>query len=164
MAAGGAQAQGPRAASPFELDGYPGPAEEGLFRLYRDFSFERYVEIPRDGIVRLSGPSGTQERVTVVCSPIAQVTYVTCVQVTPSASITRAVVVAAGEARRAALASLGHRRRRSGPAADGGFEDCDSELTACLDRGMAPAWCWLDFYWCCVVDCPGGGGPAGGPG
>ena len=157
-----------------ELDGYPGPAGDGLFRLYRDLGLERYVEIPSDGILSISEPSSLQGRVTVLFRAAAQLMYVTRAHVTPSASITRAIVVPADEVKRAArgcLALADGRRphlhgaaRASRLASDGGSDDafdaahidCEVALQRCLDQGIgAPGWCWLDLYWCRAMQ-PGG--------
>ena len=158
-----------------ELDGYPGPAGDGLFRLYRDLGLERYVEIPSDAILSISEPSSLQGRVTVLFRAAAELMYVTRAHVTPSASITRAIVVPADEVKRAArgclaLADVRRPHSRSGTArgshpvpdagGDDGFDaahiDCEVALQRCLDQGIgAPGWCWLDLYWCRAMQ-PGG--------
>jgi hypothetical protein len=162
-----------------ELDGYPGPASDGLFRLYRDLGLERYVEIPSDGILSISEPSSLQGRVTVLFRAAAQLMYVTRAHVTPSASITRAIMVPADEVKRAArgcLALADGRRphsvsgtaRGSHLVSDAGGDDafdahidCEVALQRCLDQGIgAPGWCWLDLYWCRAMQPGGALGPA----
>jgi hypothetical protein len=157
----------PSTAGTLELDGYPGPAGDGLFRLYRDLGLERYVEVPCDAVVHASEPSTAQGRVTVRLRAAAQLMYVTRVHVTPSASITRAIVVPPDAVKQAArgcqaLADGRWPRSSSGAAGpnyvsfdrgddgiDSSHVDCEVALQRCVDQGIgAPGWCWLDLYWC----------------
>jgi hypothetical protein len=168
-----------------ELEGYPKPHKDGPVCIYRDLSFERYIELPHDAIIHISEPKDPEGPCKVFFKSTASLNYTTKTRVSESTSVTGTLTVLADEVRRTARSRVspsGSRcscaaptdattalRRADDNAPGGGLEfppmwceiGCEQNLNACLDGSFYhPFWCWIDYYSCrigCIFDSFGGG-------